>query len=72
MKKDPFLWVFLSSKSVQNLCSFNVGRVTSEHKERFKVKTHKDEFEAEMVGNLRFSAKDRSDFPAVGDWVVYG
>jgi len=54
----------------QNLCSFDVGRVTSEHKERYKVKTYKDEFEAEIVGNLRFSAKDRSDFPAVGDWVA--
>jgi ribosome biogenesis GTPase len=54
----------------QNLCSFDVGRVTSEHKERYKVKTYKDEFEAEIVGNLRFTAKDRSDFPAVGDWVA--
>ena len=49
---------------------FEVGRVSSEHKERFKVKTQEDEFEAEILGNLRFSAKNRSDFPAVGDWVA--
>lgn len=54
----------------QNLCSFSVGRVISEHKERYIVKTDRDEYEAELVGNLRFSAENRSDFPAVGDWVA--
>jgi ribosome biogenesis GTPase len=54
----------------QNLSSFGVGRVISEHKERYFVKTDENEFEAEIVGNLRFSAKNRSDFPAVGDWVA--
>jgi len=54
----------------KNLSSFGIGRVISEHKERYIVKTDIDEFEAEIVGNLRFSAKNRSDFPAVGDWVA--
>ena len=54
----------------QGLDSFGVGRVISEHKERYIVKTTESEFEAEIVGNLRFSAKNRSDFPAVGDWVA--
>lgn len=54
----------------QGLDSFDVGRVISEHKERYIVKTVDNEFEAEIVGNLRFSAKDRSHFPAVGDWVA--
>jgi ribosome biogenesis GTPase / thiamine phosphate phosphatase len=53
-----------------DLASFGVGRVASEHRERYSVKTDKGEFEAEIIGNLRFSAKDRSDFPAVGDWVA--
>jgi len=53
----------------QKLCSFGVGRIISEHKERYVVKTDKDEFDAETIGNLRFSVKNRSDFPAVGDWV---
>ena len=54
----------------QGLDSFGVGRVVSEHKERYIVKTDIDKFEAEIVGNLRFTAKNRSDFPAVGDWVA--
>jgi ribosome biogenesis GTPase / thiamine phosphate phosphatase len=52
------------------LKDFEIGRVISEHKERYIVKTEKGEFEAEVTGNLRFSAKSREDFPAVGDWVA--
>jgi ribosome biogenesis GTPase len=54
----------------QNLDSFGVGRVISEHKERYVVKTTDQEYEGEIVGNLRFTAQNRSDFPAVGDWVA--
>lgn len=54
-----------------NLGGFEIGRVVSEHKERYVVKTEKGEFEAEITGNLRFSAKSRVDFPAVGDWVAF-
>jgi ribosome biogenesis GTPase len=50
--------------------SCDVGRVIAEHKERYIVKTTKGEFESEITGNLRFTAKSRLDFPAVGDWVV--
>jgi len=52
-----------------NLLSFEVGRVITEHKERYMVWTEKGELEAEITGNMRFSAKGREDFPAVGDWV---
>lgn len=52
-----------------NLKDFEIGRVVSEHKERYIVKTKKGELEAEITGNLRYSAKSREDFPAVGDWV---
>ena len=54
----------------QDLDSFGVGRVISEHKERYMVKTVEKEYDAEIIGNLRFSAQKRSDFPAVGDWVA--
>ena len=53
-----------------NLKDFEIGRVISEHKERYIVKTEKGELEAEITGNLRFSSKSREDFPAVGDWVA--
>lgn len=49
---------------------FEPGRVVSEHKERYSVKTASGEFDAEVTGNLRFTAMGREDFPAVGDWVA--
>lgn len=52
-----------------DLTNFEVGRVVSEHRGRYIVKTIKREFESEVTGNLRFTAKSREDFPAVGDWV---
>lgn len=53
-----------------NLKDFEIGRVISEHKERYIVRTEKGDFEAEITGNMRFSANKRDDFPAVGDWVA--
>jgi len=50
--------------------SFETGRVIAEHKERYIVKTDTGEFDAEITGNIRFSARSREDFPAVGDWVA--
>lgn len=52
------------------LKDFEIGRVVSEHKERYIVRTENGEYEAEITGSLRFSAKNREDFPAVGDWVA--
>ena len=54
----------------QNIDSLGIGRVIAEHKERYVVKTDKSELDAEIIGNLRFSANSRNDFPAVGDWVA--
>jgi ribosome biogenesis GTPase len=53
-----------------NLSNFETGRVIAEHKERYIVKTEEGEFEAEVTGNIRFTATGREDFPAVGDWVA--
>ena len=47
-----------------------VGRVIREHRERYAVSDGEGEYEAEITGNLRFSAASRNDFPAVGDWVA--
>jgi len=54
----------------QNLDLFDVGRVILEHKDRYVVKTNTTEFDAELIGNLRFTAESRYDLPAVGDWVA--
>ncbi len=53
-----------------HLDGFEIGRVITEHKERFIVKTVNGEYEAEITGNMRFTANSREDFPAVGDWVA--
>ena len=53
-----------------NLIDFEIGRIISEHKERYVVKSDKGEFDSEITGNMRFNANDREDFPAVGDWVA--
>jgi ribosome biogenesis GTPase len=57
-------------KSDNKLDNFETGRVVAEHKERYQVTTATGEFEAEITGNMRFTAKSREDFPAVGDWVA--
>ncbi len=49
---------------------FDIGRVIAEHKERYIVRSESGEYEAGITGNLRFSARSREDFPAVGDWVA--
>lgn len=54
----------------QKLNDFEIGRIIAEHKERYTVKTPLGEYEAEITGNMRFSAVSREDFPAVGDWVA--
>lgn len=53
-----------------NLDSFDIGRIIAEHKEQYFVKNGEGEYEAEIIGKLRFTATNRSDFPAVGDWVA--
>ena len=54
----------------QQFEGLTIARVISEHKERYIVKSGAGEYEAEVLGNLRFSAQSRLDFPAVGDWVA--
>lgn len=53
-----------------NLQEFDPARVIAEHKERYIVKNNTGEYEAEVLGIIRFNAETRSDFPAVGDWVA--
>jgi len=47
-----------------------IGRVIREHRERYAVSDGENEYDAEITGNMRFSAGSRKDFPAVGDWVT--
>lgn len=56
---------------LSELDGFELGRVIVEHKERYIVKANDISFQAEITGNMRFSAQSRVDFPAVGDWVKF-
>ena len=62
---------FENFRAEQNLTNFDFGRIILEHKERYCIKTSTNEFDAELIGNLRFTAKNRYDYPAVGDWVAF-
>ncbi len=53
-----------------NIEDYEIGRIVKEHKEKYIVRTVKGEFEAEITGNMRFTARSREDFPAMGDWVA--
>ncbi|MCG8698077.1 MAG: ribosome small subunit-dependent GTPase A [Bacteroidales bacterium] len=54
----------------EDLDGFEIGRIMAEHKERYIVGTDNGEIEAEITGKMRFTATNREDFPAVGDWVA--
>lgn len=49
--------------------NFLTARVISEHKERYIIGINNKFYEAEITGNMRYTANNRDDFPAVGDWV---
>ncbi len=59
---------FRASKQLEG---FEIGRIISEHKDRYVLKTPASDLEAELVGTMRFAAEDRYDLPAVGDWVAF-
>lgn len=48
---------------------YQLGRVIVEHRERYTIQTPKSIYQAEITGNLRYSAESKTDLPAVGDWV---
>lgn len=46
------------------------ARVSEENRGCYRVLCEQGEFLAYVPGRIRFQAIDRSDFPAVGDWIV--
>ena len=49
---------------------YEVGRVALEYQGIYRVFTDGGELLAEITGKLRFQARQRADYPAVGDWIV--
>ncbi len=52
------------------LKKYDVGRIVSQHKSGYSVLTESKTLDAELIGNLRYKIQQRSDLPAVGDWVA--
>jgi ribosome biogenesis GTPase len=48
------------------------GRVALEYGGLYRIFAEGDELLAEVTGRLRYEARSRADFPAVGDWVALG
>ncbi|MBY6038099.1 ribosome small subunit-dependent GTPase A [Fictibacillus nanhaiensis] len=46
------------------------GRISVEHKGLYDVLTEEGELLGEITGKIRYNAKGRHDYPAVGDWVA--
>ncbi|MDW3191536.1 MAG: ribosome small subunit-dependent GTPase A [Cytophagales bacterium] len=57
-------------RNENQLDAFLAGRVIIAQRERYTVLTETGQLETELLGNFRFTAESRADFPAVGDWVV--
>jgi ribosome biogenesis GTPase len=47
------------------------ARVTAEHRESYVIANNEGEWYAELSGRYRFTVQQRSNLPAVGDWIAY-
>jgi len=61
---------FESDRAKLKLDSFAVARVTTETKGAYKAKNTDGEYLAKITGKIRFNARSKEDYPAVGDWVA--
>ena len=48
------------------------ARVAVEHRARYELYTERGPVSAVLAGRVRYSAADRAELPAVGDWVAAG
>lgn len=46
------------------------ARISSQHKDLYKVISENGELQAKVSGKMSFNAYDSTDYPAVGDWVM--
>ena len=70
MDLTNFGWSEFFEINFKSYEGYTAGRVALEHKNLYRVYTQDGEVLAELSGKLRHEAVNRSDLPAVGDWVV--
>ncbi|RPI02345.1 MAG: ribosome small subunit-dependent GTPase A [Calditrichaeota bacterium] len=61
---------FQSQWEKRNEEGLQAGRVSLQHKKRYKILTENGEFDAVIAGKLRHDSDSIADFPVVGDWVA--
>lgn len=50
--------------------NYHIGRVILEHRNIYKISTESGEIYGEVRGKMKYENALKSDYPAVGDWVV--
>lgn len=72
MKLSELGWLqYDRSSKHPTLTNETVGRVSIENKTNFVLHTEHGELEGIIQGKFRHTTKTPTDFPKVGDWVVY-
>ena len=71
MKLTELGWLQYERKQAPQLTDEAVGRIGIENKTNFVLHTDGGELAGIIQGKFRHIAKTPSDFPKVGDWVVY-
>lgn len=55
---------------MENYSKYELGRISSQHRDLYKIITCKGEVLGNISGSLRHSLEEKIEYPAVGDWVV--
>lgn len=73
MELEHLGWNNFFEKNFRNCADqgYGVGRVYLENRRSFWLYTKVGEIKADVSGKMIYQADSRSDFPAVGDWVVF-
>jgi ribosome biogenesis GTPase / thiamine phosphate phosphatase len=61
---------FETARTNLGLSEYPVARVIAEYREAYKVINEYGEFLAKITGKKMYTAENREDYPAVGDWVA--
>jgi ribosome biogenesis GTPase / thiamine phosphate phosphatase len=61
---------FESARMDSGFSEYPVARVLAEYRGAYRVKNANGEYLAKITGKQMFTATNREDYPAVGDWVV--
>lgn len=53
-----------------NYMQYSLGRITAQYRNLYKIITEKGDVTGGVSGKLKYELINKSDFPAVGDWVA--